>query len=171
LILPPGSSYKSYNLSAPVSQWAAAKTYRTASECDQAESHLAQAVLAPDFKDKLAVAEKHPFTDAEAQQVREYVSYATCTNRGRNYETDLSACREIAGGSSASSNSTEAKGAGVGALTGAGVGLLAGEHPIGLALVGAGLGAVGGRAISDADVRSVINQCLQLRGWTVLGAE
>jgi hypothetical protein len=51
-ILPPGPSYKSYNLTAPVSEWPAAKTFSTADECDQVRSRLAQAVSAPDLKDK-----------------------------------------------------------------------------------------------------------------------
>ena len=132
---------------------------------------LAQAVLSPDLKDKLAEAEKRPVTDAEAQQAREYVSHAECLSRGRNYEMDLATCREIAEGSSASGNSAQLGGAGAGALAGAGVGLAAGEHPLGLAIIGAGVGAIGGTAVTHADVRRVINQCLQLRGWTVLGAE
>lgn len=39
--------------------------------------------MAPDFKDKLTEAEKHPSTDAEAQQVREYVSHAACISSGK----------------------------------------------------------------------------------------
>jgi hypothetical protein len=48
--------------------------------------------------------------------------------------------------------------------------MLAGEHPLGLAIIGGGLGAIGGTAVKHADVRNAINQCLQERGWTVLGA-
>jgi hypothetical protein len=51
-----------------------------------------------------------------------------------------------------------------GALAGAGVGLAAGEHPLGLAIVGAGLGAVGGTAVSHADVRRVTNACNCMAG-------
>jgi hypothetical protein len=83
---------------------------------------------------------------------------------------DLAACREIVQGASVSGSGAQVGGAGAGALAGAGAGMLAGEHPLGLAIVGAGLGAVGGTAVSHADVRRVINQCLQLRGWIVLGA-
>jgi hypothetical protein len=103
--------------------------------------------------------------------VKEYLSHAACISRGRNYEADLAACREIAEGSSASGSGKEIGGAGAGALAGAGVGLAAGENPLGLAIIGGGLGAIGGTAVTHADVRRVINQCLQLRGWTVLGAE
>jgi hypothetical protein len=72
------------------------------------------------LKDKLAKVEKHPFTDADAQQLREYVSHAACISRGRNYETDLATCREIAEGSSASGSGKELAGTGAGALAGAG---------------------------------------------------
>ena len=90
---------------------------------------------------------------------------------GRNYQMDLAACREIVEGSSASGSGAQLGGAGAGALAGAGVGLAAGELPIGLTVIGAGLGAIGGTAVKHADVRRVINQCLQERGWTVLDAE
>jgi hypothetical protein len=102
------------------------------------------------------------------------VSHAECVSRGRNYETDLATCREIAEGSSASGSSKELAGTGAGALVGASAGLLAGRH-IGtvalLGVAGAGVGAVAGTALSHADVRARHQPCLQARSWTVLGAE
>jgi hypothetical protein len=76
LVLPPGS-YKNFNADAPVDEWPATKTYSSADDCEQATSNLAQATSAPDLTDKLAAAEKHPFTDAEAQQVREYFGHGS----------------------------------------------------------------------------------------------
>jgi hypothetical protein len=171
LVFPPGGSYKSFDASASASQWPAAKTYASPDDCDLARSRLEQAVSAPDLKDKLAAAEKRPFTDSEAEEVKEYVGHATCVSRERDYQSDLAACREIIGGASVSGSGKELGGAGAGALAGASLGLVAGEHPLGLALLGSGLGAIVGTASSHANVRRAIDECLKLRGWTVLGEE
>jgi hypothetical protein len=121
----------------------------------------------------LAQAEKHPFTDADAQQVREYVSHAVCISRARNYETDLARCREIAEGSSV--NGTEAAHSSAERVPerwpAPASGWRRANIRLGSRSSAAALGAIGGTAVSHADIRRAINQCLQLRGWTVLDAE
>ena len=108
-----------------------------------------------------------PYAQSYQPAVDQQMSPATAD---RNYDADLSACREILIGSSLGHDSATAKGAAIGALGGAGLGLVTG-HGILPGLAGAGIGAIAGRYSSDAQIRAALNQCLQSRGWIVLSSE
>ena len=109
-----------------------------------------------------------PYAQSYQPAVDQQMSPATAD--ARNYDQDLSACREILTGSSLGHDTTTAKGAAIGALGGAGLGLLTG-HGILPGIAGAGIGAIAGRYSSDSQIRAALDQCLQARGWTIIGAE